>query len=77
MKRAVELYEEAILLASGRGDRVRIKQKLNLELGKYYYNEGDRTRAERSLERAAKQRFGEDALASEAQRTLMRLRESK
>lgn len=65
--RAKELYEKAIRLAVGRDDKVRIRQKMNLELGKHW-SQLDRSKSLRFLTQAIDKKYGEDAVSSEAQR---------
>jgi tetratricopeptide (TPR) repeat protein len=72
IERAVELYEEAARLAINQHDRLRIRQKLDLELGRYWAPI-DSGRAQRLLERVATEKFGELALSRQARRDLAAL----
>jgi tetratricopeptide (TPR) repeat protein len=72
VERATRLYEEAVLLATARSDRVRIRQKLDLELGKYW-SKVDPRKAVRSLSKVIGARGGEQALVRQAQTQLQAL----
>lgn len=63
--RGVSLYEEAVRLASTTDDALRIKQKLNLELGKHWQGIND-SKARRFLEKVVGQRGGEEILEKQA-----------
>ncbi|WP_157754027.1 tetratricopeptide repeat protein [Lysobacter capsici] len=65
MEKAVSLYEEAIRLAPMKSDKTRIRQKLNLELGKYYKNVSE-SRSRRFFEKVIAQSGGEKALSHQA-----------
>ena len=72
LERGLELYEEAARLASQDSDRVRIRQKLNLELGRYWLL-SDRLKARVFLERVLKAKDGEKALSDRASKELRAL----
>jgi tetratricopeptide (TPR) repeat protein len=69
LERAVELYEEAIHIASSRVEKIRIRQKLNLELGRYWVSSHP-SRARRLLEKVAAEDEGEIGLVRQARREL-------
>jgi tetratricopeptide (TPR) repeat protein len=72
IERAIRLYEEAVSLATLKSDRVRIRQKLDLELGKYW-SKVDPRRAVRSLSKVVGAKGGEKALVRQAQSHLRAL----
>lgn len=69
-ERAVAIYEEAISLATSRKDKIRIRQKMNLELARKMLEADSVGRARRLLERVASEKGGEDALSRQARRIL-------
>jgi hypothetical protein len=69
LDKAVALYEDAVRLADKRFDKMRIRQKLNLELGLALSKENP-PRARVHLERAADAREGEEGLAETASSAL-------
>jgi tetratricopeptide (TPR) repeat protein len=71
--RGVALYEEAIRLSAKAGDKTRIRQKLNLELGLFFLPTEPR-RAERLLRKADSERDGSPELKDLAHAALARLR---
>jgi tetratricopeptide (TPR) repeat protein len=71
--KAIALYEEAVHLATKRWDKARIRQKLNLELGRFWAK-ADPTRARMMLEKAAGAREGEAGLIEAASRELESLK---
>lgn len=72
LDRAASLYEEAVGLAGKRWDKVRIRQKLNLELGRFWLKESP-SRAMHLLNKAAEVRDGESRLNEAAKRLLLTL----
>lgn len=74
VERAQMLYEEAIRLATERSDRSRIRQKLNLELGKYWAERREYSKAARLLEKASREKSGEELIAKEARRRIREIR---
>lgn len=70
--RAVSLYEEAIMLAGSIDDKVRIRQKLNLELGIRYFD-SDPSRSRRFLQKVTEHRKTLPQFAAQAQSLLSRL----
>lgn len=76
LDRAVELYEEAMQLSTNVSDKVRIRQKLNLELARYWATMQP-AKARRLLERVVAQKGGEDGLVRQARRELLSLSEKK
>lgn len=71
--KAVELYDEAVRLASSRHDKHRIRQKLNLELGKYYAAINE-SKARRWLGKVLSEKDGEPELARQASKVVHLLR---
>ena len=63
--RASEMYEKAISLAHGRSDKIRLRQKFNLELGNYWLKTNER-KARRFLEKVKQTSDGEPDLAIKA-----------
>ena len=64
-----ELYKEAIQLAPKRRDKARIRQKFNLEMGRYLVTV-DSKRGVRALQKAAAEKEGEPSLVRQAERDL-------
>lgn len=73
LERAEELYTEAVALASTRINKNRIKQRMNLELGKANAQLGYSSKAVRMLSRAAKQKDGYKSASTEAQEMIRQL----
>lgn len=71
-ERGSALYREAVGLAKGEFDKGRIRQKLNLELGRYWLRKKPNV-ARRNLERAVKASPGEKALCDQAMSLLRAL----
>ena len=69
LERGEQLYRDAVLLARTEYDKTRIKQKLNVELGRAYM-ERDSRKGRGFLKKAAEERRGESALAKQASRML-------
>lgn len=61
VERAMELYKEAIGLAASKEDKIRIRQKLNYELGRALMA-SDPSRARRYLQKVVDERDGEEEL---------------
>jgi tetratricopeptide (TPR) repeat protein len=76
IEKATELYEEASQLAISRADRTTIRQKLNLELGKYWASR-DARKSQQLLMRVIDLDDGERALEREAKELLRRLEHRK
>lgn len=72
MEKAVELYEEAIHIASSREEKLRIRQKLNLELGRYWMSRQP-SKARRLFEKVVSEKDGESGLVRQARRELLTL----
>jgi tetratricopeptide (TPR) repeat protein len=72
VEKAMTLYEEAIGLAPKRVDKTRIRQKWNLELGRFWAKENP-SRAKLLLEKAADVRDGESGLCEAATKLLQSL----
>jgi tetratricopeptide (TPR) repeat protein len=72
LDRAVSLYEEAIRLAVTVNDKARIRQKLNVELGKSLIS-SDPGRARRYLTKAVATKSGEQGLLTQAEGLLKSL----
>ncbi len=72
--RGVQLYEEAIHLATTRSDKARIRQKMNLELAIRY--EGEPKRSLRFLEKVVDEKLGESVLCRRAVEMRRRLKVS-
>jgi tetratricopeptide (TPR) repeat protein len=73
VERGTKLYQEAMRLAKRFGDKARIRQKLDFELGQYWSNI-DWRRGARLLEKSANAREGEPALSTRAKTQLALLR---
>ena len=72
IQRGKDLYERAIHLSTSASDKARIRQKLNLELGKYYAGSNE-TQSRRLLQRAIGVKGGEKLLEVEARDVLASL----
>jgi tetratricopeptide (TPR) repeat protein len=72
IERAIQLYQEAIGKALANSDRIRIRQKMNLELGRYW-SRLDFAKARQCFERVLKIRGGEEALSNQASKDLAAL----
>lgn len=73
IEHAVDLYKEAIHISHRASDKARIKQKLNVELGKHLMNIEDTSRARRYLTKAVEEKDGEKGLVIQAKRLLLSL----
>lgn len=70
--RAAELYDEAVSLAKSRSDKTRIRQKFNLEIGRFWIGANE-SKARRFLLKATKESNGEPLLADKASALLKAL----
>jgi len=71
--RAEKLYREAISLSRDATTRERIRQRMCIELGRFFLEQGDRRLSKRYLNRAIKQKSGFSYAASEARKLLKNL----
>lgn len=60
------LYEKAVTLATDRQFKHKIKQRMNLELGKAYLSRGESDKAYKMLEKAANEKYGFDVVATQS-----------
>lgn len=74
--RATSLYEEAVRLSKTKGDKARIRQKMNLELGKFFTTINE-MKARRWLDKVVSERHGEAELVKQASAIVQSLRPSK
>ena len=72
-ERGQELYQEAIKLARTAKDKARIRQKLNLELGRFWVDRSDQ-KARRFLGKVSAENHGETALQKQANALLKTLK---
>lgn len=72
-ERGVRDYKKAIVLAAGRVHKSRIRQKLDLEQGKYWI-EANPDRAKRFLDKAVRIQPGEELLTKQAKSILRQLK---
>lgn len=71
--RAQDLYREAIALVNNKTSKGRIRQRMNLELGKVEMKRGNEKLAIRYLLKARKQKLGFDYAAEDADKLLLTL----
>ena len=64
--KALSLYQEAIGLAKTEDDKARIRQKLNIELGRYNLSSGNRRLAARFFDKVIAQKNGAQELSRKA-----------
>ncbi len=76
LDRAVELYERATQLATTKADKLRIKQKLNLELG-IYWAPKQPSKARRLFERVVAEKGGDPSLVKLAQKEMVALQDKR
>jgi tetratricopeptide (TPR) repeat protein len=72
LDKGVQLYEEAVQLARGMAHKKRIRQKLNLELARYWAPL-QASKAQRLLEKVVSESHGEDGLVRQARKELLAL----
>lgn len=72
--RGKALYEEAVKLASSKNDKARIRQKLNLELGRHWLELKQQSKAKRILDRAINENLGEVELSKQARTLIDKMR---
>ena len=71
--RAKALYEESIKLETDSISKIRIRQRMDIELGRFYLEQGDKKRGRKHLEQARKKPGGHDYAVEESQKLLMSL----
>ena len=74
IERSETLYRESILLADDSITKERIRQRMCIEFGRYFFGRGDRRQAQRFLNRAMKQKRGFKYARSETQVLLSKLK---
>ena len=68
--RAQTFYQDSILLAVGPISKERIRQRMNIEFGRFYLEQGDRILFEKYLKRALRQKKGYQYAMDESRRLL-------